>query len=71
MSLFHKNIKSLSKHFNEFLLYLDSIKFKFSIIGLTETWLDENKHGLYDLDNYTNIYKFRNVKRGGGVSLYL
>ena len=71
MSLFHMNIKSLSKHFDELLLYLDSIKFKFSIIGLTETWLDENKHGLYDLDNYTSVNKFRNVKRGGGVSLYL
>ena len=68
MSLFHMNIKSLSKHFDELLLYLDSIKFKFSIIGLTETWLDENKHGLYDLDNYTSVNKFRNAKRGGGVS---
>ena len=71
MSLVPLNIKSLSKHFDELLLYSDSIKFKFSIIGLTETCLDENKDGLYDLDNYTSANKFRNVKRGGGVSLYL
>ena len=71
MSLFHMNIKSLPKHFDELQLYLDSIKFKFSIIGLTETWLDENKHGLYELDNYISVNKFRKEKRGGGVSLYL
>ena len=67
MSLFHMNIKSLPKHFDEFQLYLDSIKFKFSIIGLTETWLDENKHGLYELDNYISVKKFRKEK---GVEEY-
>ena len=48
---------------------MDTIKFKFSIIGLT--WLDENKHVLYELDNYISVNKFRKGKRGGGVSLYL
>ena len=71
MSLFHMNIKSLFYHFDELLLHLDSIKFKFTIIGLTETWLDENKRGLYDLETYTSVNKFKNTKRGGGVSVYL
>ena len=43
LSLFHLNVKSISKHYDELELYLDSLNFKFSFIGLSETWLDDNK----------------------------
>ena len=71
MSIFHMNVKSLPKHYDEVELYLNSLKFKFSIIGFTETWLDECKHDLYGMDNYTSVNEFRRNKKGGGVSLYL
>ena len=43
LSLFHLNIKSISKHYDELELYLNSLNFKFSFIGLSETWLNDNK----------------------------
>ena len=49
MSLFHINIKSLPKHFDDLDLYLNSLDYTFSFDGLTETWLDECKHDLIDL----------------------
>ena len=68
-SLFHMNIKTLPKHQSELETYLDSLCIKFSIIGLTETWLDENKEALYDIPEYTCINRFRSNRKGGGVTL--
>ena len=65
-SLFHMNIKSLPKHHSELETYLDSLCIKFSIIGLTETWLDENKEALYDIPEYTCINRFRSNRKGEG-----
>ena len=41
LSLFHINVKSLPKHHDELELYINSLIFKFSVIALTENWLDE------------------------------
>ena len=71
LSLFHLNIKSLLKHYDELQIFLKSLEHKFSIVGLTETWLDENKHDLYDLPDYNCIHRYREGRRGGGVSLCL
>ena len=71
LSLFHLNIKSLSKHYDELDTYLNSLEYKFAFIGLTETWLDKDKQYFFDLENYTSINKFREGRKGGGVSLQI
>ena len=62
--IFHQNIKSLPKHQNELKNYLDSLNCKFSFIGLTETWLDE-----HDISNYTCLHRYRQNRKGGGVTI--
>ena len=69
-SMFHLNIKSLPKNHDELVMYLNSLKFPFSFIGLTETWLDENKENLYDVPQYISVTRYRKTKRGGGVSFF-
>ena len=69
LSFFHLNVKSLPKHLDELEIFLESLEYEFSFIGLTETWLDENKHELYDLPGYNCINKYRLGRRGGGVSM--
>ena len=71
LSLFHINVKSLPKHHDELELCINSLNFKFSVIALTENWLDESKQDLFDLEGYNCLHKFRKEKRGGGVSLYI
>ena len=71
LSLFHLNIKSISKHYDELELYLNSLDFKFSFIGLSETWLDDNKEEFYDLKGYSSVNRYRKDKKGGGVSLHI
>ena len=47
LSIFHLNIQSLPKHCDELEMYLDSLKFPFSFIDLTETWFDECNENLW------------------------
>ena len=54
------NIRSCNKNFDEFLVYIDSIKLKFDVIILVETWLTPRKLPLYSLEGYTG---FHSVKR--------
>ena len=69
LSMFHLNVKSLPKHFDELEFYLNSLDVKCSFLGLTETWLTECKQEYYDLLHYSCINKFRNDSKGAGVTL--
>ena len=64
-------MKSLPKHFDDLELYIDSFDFRFSIIWVTETWLDEYKYEMYNMCNYDSVHRYRNGKKGGGVSVYI
>ena len=55
LSMFHMNIKSLPRHFDELQQYLDMLEYDFSLIGISETWLNENNVDLYDLNGYVTI----------------
>ena len=70
-SLFHTNVRSLPKHHNELELYLESLKCKFSLIGITETWLNASNFELYGLPGYSSINKYRQKRVGGGIALYI
>ena len=52
LSLLHMNIRSIKNKFDELSDYLTSLKYHFSIIGLTETWLSENCTNMYNIRNY-------------------
>ena len=55
------------EHFVEaFHLFFSSL----SVIILSETWLTEHNTGLYNLENYSVVHKYRKNKKGGGVSIY-
>ena len=70
-SLFHHNIRSLPGKVEELNAFLDSLKFKFKVIGLSETWLTNDNSELFHFDGYKSIHRVRKGKRGGGVALYI
>ena len=47
-----------------------NINTKFSIVGISETWLKNSSH-LVDIDGYNFVQNHRTEKCGGGVGLYL
>ena len=53
LSLFHNNMKSLHKHYDELESYINPLNFTFLFIALTENRLDESKQDLYDLQGYS------------------
>ena len=73
-SILHLNIRSIKKNFENFKLFLSSFSFDYSIICLSETWLDDSfleSQSLYELPNYKSVHQVRNNGKGGGVSIYI
>ena len=70
-SLFHINIRSLPKHHTELSCYLENLNVNFSVIGISETWLNDSNCELYGIAGYSHIYQYRSSRIGGGVSLFL
>ena len=71
-SLLHINARSLNKNFDSIELFLKTInQFPFSVIGITETWLNSNSPQLFHLQNYELIRADRAHGKGGGVGIYV
>ena len=70
-SIFHLNIRSLSKNFKELKNVLSLLDHKFKIIALTETWAKPHNIALYNLDGYHHESLTRDGKIGGGISIYI
>lgn len=70
-SMLHLNIRSIMNKFDDFQAYLDSLEHDFSVIGLSETWLNCRNINEFPLVNYHNTGMVRTNKQGGGVSLYI
>ena len=71
LSLFHMNMCSIPGKWNKFCTYLNTLKIKFHIIGLSETWLKPQNEDIYNIDAYNLITKSRNNTRGGGIALFI
>ena len=70
-SLLHMNIRSLSKNYDQLIVYLSCLKHRFSIIDLSETWTNENNQSLFPIPGYKCLFKNRIDGRGGRVYLYV
>ena len=67
----HLNARSLLGNLDKFKILLSNIKKPFSVIGITETWLNDQTHDLVDISGYKFVSNHRTTKPGGGVGLYL
>ena len=70
-SLLHLNIRSISNKFDSLKNLINTLNIPFQIIGLTETWLNENNKDCFTMNNYEYFGSNRLEKRGGGVCLYV
>ena len=67
LSLCHVNIRSARKNLGDFENYLNMLNHDFTVIGLSETWLNDND--LYGLCGYKVIGHHRVNRAGGGVAV--
>ena len=70
-SILNLNIRSIINKFDSLKYLLKSLKHSFSIISLTETWLDNENCTDYKLDNFNFVSTNRNKKKGGGVGMFI
>ena len=52
-------------------MYLKSLDFEFSCIGVSESWLHDGNCDLYDLAGYAFAERHRQTRKGGGVGIYV
>uniref|UniRef100_A0A1A8FIK2 Helentron 4 helitron-like transposon replicase/helicase/endonuclease n=1 Tax=Nothobranchius korthausae TaxID=1143690 RepID=A0A1A8FIK2_9TELE len=70
-SLIHFNSRSLHTHFSQIKDLLRSLKYKFQIIAISETWLTKETDSCLELEGYNMFNVNRNNKKGGGVAFYV
>lgn len=70
LSIFHTNIRSIAKNFDELQVFLSQFNESFDIIVLTETWkiIDIN---LYQITNYEVISNENQFNQNDGIIMYI
>ena len=72
-TVFHLNIRSMNKNFEAFQDFCKSLTTIFSIICLTERWINDsniNQNSTFQLEEYTSVHKTEKVAKEGKL-LYL
>ena len=71
-SLLHTNARSLVKNYEYLNILLSALTKPFSVIGVTETWLnDTSPSTLCNIDNYSIVRSDRKTGRGGGAAMFI
>lgn len=70
-SMMHLNIRSMSKHFDELQLFLNTMDLRFDCLGFSETWYTPENNDNFELAHFTQYKSFRSSRPGGGASLYV
>ena len=70
-SVFHVNIRSLLGKLDDIKSLVANMHQPFSVIGISETWLNDTTQDLVNLPGYIFLSNHRTTKPGGGVGLYL
>ena len=73
-SLFHMNIRSTKANLPKTVAFAKCLQVRFSVLGFSETWLNEHEKHLYNIPGYNQIDKCRSTEyysKGGGVSLFI
>uniref|UniRef100_A0A3B5QVU5 Reverse transcriptase domain-containing protein n=1 Tax=Xiphophorus maculatus TaxID=8083 RepID=A0A3B5QVU5_XIPMA len=69
-SVIHLNSRSMNSNFSKITDYLKRLNGQFSIIAVSETWLNEENKNNFQINGYELHYVNRSSKRGGGVALF-
>lgn len=70
-SIIHFNARSMFRNFEEIHAYLSNLQYQFSVIGISETWINSNSHVPFVIEGYTFVHVDRPSGRGGGVGLFI
>lgn len=66
LKLFHMNVRSIAKNFDELLTFQDYLSVNFDIIVLSETFQINNTE-FYHMNGYRSIYSHGTLNKNDGV----
>ena len=67
----HLNARSLLGNVHKFNVMLSNLKKSFSVIGVSETWLNDHTFDQVNIPGYKFVSNHRRTKSGDGTGLYL
>lgn len=67
--LVHQNIRSFNQNYDSLSVFLESLNKPIDVIVLTETWFSGDICS--DIEGFTAFHTSREVRQGGGVSIYV
>lgn len=70
-NVFHLNIRSLRKHFDELLVFLNSRNKNFNLIILSEVWIKYGEENNYKIPGYDMLLQPRLANQAGGLVIYV
>lgn len=70
LKIYHLNIRSLSKNYDELKIFLKQLRCSFDCIVLTETF-NIAKTTFFDIEGYTTIYNNGKINKNDGVVIYI
>ena len=71
LSLFFNNCRSLKANSEALFGHLHNLNLSFDVVGLCETFVNDESRKLYRIDNYTAYHATRKQRTGGGIALYV
>ena len=71
LSACHVNIRSLQSNFDALKNYFANLQFEFTMLGVTETWLNDTNFDQFSMPGYHFIENHRSGRCGGGVGIFL
>ena len=69
--ILHQNVRSIVNKHDDFVNFLARLRYEFSVIGVTETWLTKHNMDECSIPRYKFVGQSRNNKHGGGVGMYV
>ena len=70
-SVLHFNVRSLINKLDDLHQYLEELPHKFSLIGMSKTWHNNDNESQIQLPSYSFVNNNRNMKTGGGVGMFI
>ena len=70
-SILHLNSRSVNANFDNIHNFISGFSHTFTVISVSETWLNDNDFSKFNIENYVLINAPRHGRRSGGSAIYV
>ena len=71
ISIFHINIRSLNKNFDQLLVFLTDLKLKFDVVVCTESWINFDAANTFKINDYNTHIILPVLNKCDGIAIFV